>query len=280
MSGRSIEYEDALALLDWYVTAGADEAIQDEPQDRYVEPNKLAASKPGTKQATPTPSHQPRQTRAGSAQTIPAGDEAIKSARQIAGECTSLDELRAAMEAFESCSLANTAHSTVFSDGHPSASVMLIGEAPGRDEDRAGLPFVGRAGQLLDRMLAAIDLSRKNEGASGAYIANVVPWRPPGNRNPTTEEVATCMPFIERHIALAQPKVIVALGGISAKNLLDTPTGITKLRGKWAIYESGDRKIPILPMFHPAYLLRTPAHKRYAWKDLLALQDRLNESEE
>lgn len=153
---------------------------------------------------------------------------------------------------------------------------MLIGEAPGRDEDRQGRPFAGPAGQLLDRMFAAIDLKRTSEDPTKSiYISNILPWRPPGNRDPSTEEIALCLPFLLRHIELQKPQIIVALGGVSSKQLLDTTTGIMRTRGRWADICFGERSVPVLPMFHPAYLLRQPAQKRYAWADLQSLRARI-----
>jgi DNA polymerase len=193
-------------------------------------------------------------------------------ARELADRAGSLDELRARMAAFEGCNLRYTAKSLVFADGNPAGGLMLVGEAPGRDEDIEGLPFVGRSGQLLDRMLAAIGIHR----SSGAYIANVIPWRPPGNRTPTPQETEICRPFIERQIELADPKVLVALGGPSAKVLVGTPEGIMKLRGNWRVHRTrSGKEIPVMPTLHPAYLLRNPAHKRLAWRDLLEIKARL-----
>jgi DNA polymerase len=195
------------------------------------------------------------------------------SAREIAAACHSLDELRGALEAFEGCALKATAKSLVFADGAEDAPVMLIGEAPGRDEDLQGLPFVGRSGQLLDRMLEAIGLAR----SKNAYITNVIFWRPPGNRPPTAEEVATCAPFLLRHIELKRPKVLVLLGATPLKHVLHIEEGITRARGRWGRYLLNDEEIPALPTFHPAYLLRQPAAKRQAWQDLLSLKLKLRE---
>jgi DNA polymerase len=193
---------------------------------------------------------------------------ALTDAQAAAQGCTSIPELQAALRAFEGCALKATATNLVFADGNPEAPLMLIGEAPGRDEDLKGLPFVGRSGQLLDRMLTAIGRDRRS-----AYISNVLFWRPPGNRTPTPEEMTACMPFVLRHIALARPKLIIALGGVAAKQLLDTTEGIMRLRGRWQRLSLPDgHKIPLMPTFHPAYLLRQPAHKRLAWRDLLAVK--------
>ena len=200
-------------------------------------------------------------------QNSAAGDSAT-----LAKTATTLDELAAALESFEGCGLKKTAKSTVFSDGVSSARIMLVGEAPGQDEDRTGKPFVGRSGQLLDAMMATIGLSR----ADNLYIANVIPWRPPGNRAPSVDELETCKPFIMRQIELVAPEIIVLVGGTSAKTLLNTETGITRLRGKWQTLEIGGRDIPALPFFHPAYVLRRPETKIDVWADLCALKQKLD----
>jgi DNA polymerase len=174
------------------------------------------------------------------------------------------------MQRFEGCALKDTATNLVFGDGNPKAPVMFIGEAPGADEDRQGLPFVGVSGQLLDRMLAAIGLDR-----GGAYITNILPWRPPGNRKPTTAEITSCLPFIERHIALVAPRILVLVGGTAASTLLDRSEGITKLRGRWLNYRRPGLEIATMPMYHPAFLLRQSGLKREAWHDLLEIKNRL-----
>lgn len=185
-----------------------------------------------------------------------------------------LPDLRALMEGFEACALRGTATNLVFADGNPQSRVMLIGEAPGADEDRQGKPFVGASGQLLDRMLATIGLDRSN-----VYISNIIPWRPPGNRTPTALEVSQCLPFIRRHIELVRPEVIVLLGGVATKALLDNPTGITRLRGQWQAFQAPalPAPVPVLPTYHPAFLLRAPAQKKFAWRDLLALRSHLDQ---
>ena len=242
-------------MLKWLVDAGADEALADVPIDRYsVEPPIRSVPEIPAARAP-----------------VPAG--AALNARQIAAACATLDELRTAVGNFDGCVLRQTAKSTVFADGHCDAAVMLIGEAPGRDEDLQGIPFVGPSGQLLDRMLNAIGLDR----TTNAYITNVVYWRPPGNRTPTPEELAICNPFLLRHIELKQPKVLVLLGGTPVKHVLNIEDGITKTRGKWGRYLLNGREIPALPTFHPAYLLRQPSAKRQAWQDLLSLKVRLRE---
>ncbi|MGL4426393.1 MAG: uracil-DNA glycosylase [Alphaproteobacteria bacterium] len=188
--------------------------------------------------------------------------------------CESLEALRQALESFEGCALKQTATQTVFSDGSPQhAKVMLVGEAPGADEDRLGKPFVGLSGQLLDKMFRTIGLSRQDN----LYISNIVPWRPPGNRQPTPGEIAVCLPFIERHISLVNPPFLMALGGTACKAFLQKTEGITKLRGRWFPYQNPylDKPIPLLVTYHPAYLLRSPGQKKEVWKDLLTLQDAL-----
>jgi DNA polymerase len=255
-----------LEALAWQAEAGADEAIGAEPVNRYREkaegiamPDPRRAAAPPPRAAVP-----PRPALAESSATL--------SARGLAGAARSVAELAEALAAFDGCPLKQTATKLVFADGNPEARVMIIGEAPGADEDRAGLPFVGVSGQLLDRMLAWIGLDRAK-----AYIANVLFWRPPGNRQPTPAEIAACLPFVERHIELVSPDLLLLVGGASAKTLLARSEGITKLRGRWFQYESAglSRPIPALPTYHPAFLLRQPAQKREAWRDLLLLQERL-----
>jgi DNA polymerase len=191
---------------------------------------------------------------------------------------SSIAALREELLRFEGCALKKTAMNLVFADGNPASSVMFVGEAPGEDEDRQGVPFVGVSGKLLDRMLAAIGLDR-----TSVYISNILFWRPPGNRSPTDAETAACLPFAERHIALVQPKILVPLGGVAAKNLLRTKDGITRIRGRWTEYtphlgREDTPPIRCLPMYHPAYLLRQPGAKRQAWKDLLLLKKGIDES--
>src|SRR5690606_39060532 len=183
------------------------------------------------------------------------------------------EELHEILAAFDGCNLKHTAKNLVFADGNPQADIMLVGEAPGREEDREGLPFVGRSGRLLDRMLAAIGLDR-----SSAYISNVIPWRPPGNREPSPLETEICRPFIERHIELMNPKVLVTLGNPSTKLLLRTQTGIMRMRGNWSVHATpGGVQIPTMPTLHPAYLLRNPAHKKLAWRDFVAIKVKLRQ---
>jgi DNA polymerase len=200
----------------------------------------------------------------------PIPGDTIGTAMQMAGAAATLEDLRAAMQAFDGCALKRTATNTVFADGMP-GHVLFVGEAPGRDEDRIGKPFVGRAGRLLDKMMAAIGLSRD----TNAYITNVINWRPPDNRDPSPEEAAQCLPFLRRHIELAEPKIIVLLGAVAARHVVGVTDGIMRLRGRWLDYRVGDRMVPVMPCLHPAYLLRQPAHKKLAWRDLQAVQARL-----
>lgn len=277
---HTVDPTEARALLKWLVDAGADEALADAPVDRFAvaaepEPVRSESIAPASRVRSPEPL--PQRTPQPLPMRAPASFAVTQAtaggASEIAARCKTLDELKAAVEAFEGCALKVTAKTTVFADGHPNANVMLIGEAPGRDEDLQGLPFVGRSGQLLDRMLNSIGLDR----ASSAYITNVIFWRPPGNRPPTPEEAALCAPFLLRHIELKQPKVLLLLGGTPVKHVLNVEEGITKIRGRWGRIVVNGVEIPALPTFHPAYLLRQPGAKRQAWQDLLSLKLKLRE---
>lgn len=197
-------------------------------------------------------------------------EAAVMAAREAAAAAGTLDELRGMLERFDGCALKVSAKQLVFADGNPQARLMLVGEAPGRDEDIQGLPFVGRSGQLLDKMLAAIGLDR-----SSAYIANIIPWRPPGNRTPTPQESQICLPFIRRQIELADPDVLVCLGGPSMQALIGVKEGIMRTRGRWFSYSTGSRDIRAIATFHPAFLLRSPLQKRLAWRDFLAIKKAL-----
>ncbi len=251
-------FEADLAALAWLVELGADEAIGDEPVDRY-EAAATAVERAAAPEPEPAPAPEPATDPAAGAEALAAG-------------CGDLAALRAAMAAFDGCALKLGAKNLVFADGVPGARVMVVGEAPGRDEDLAGRPFVGRSGQLLDRMFAAIGLSRTAGAAEDAlYIANVLPWRPPQNRDPSSDEIAAMAPFLARHIELAGPEVIVTVGNAATRTLLGTPLGITRLRGTWGAW----RGVPVMPMFHPAALLRDPMKKREAWADLLAVKAKL-----
>ena len=260
---------DTLTTLNWLVEAGADEALAEEPVNRLVA--KAVISAPAARAPAPVPAPKPAAPRAAQPAPMPLDGDAIGGAMAAAGAASSLAELKAALEAFDGCALKRTATNTVFADGVAEGRVMLIGEAPGRDEDRSGKPFVGRAGQLLDKMLASIGLDRK----TNAYITNVINWRPPDNRDPSPEEAAACLPFLRRHIELAQPKVIILLGAVAARHVVGVSDGIMKLRGRWMEYRVGDQMVPLMPTLHPAYLLRQPAHKKLAWRDLQAVRERM-----
>ena len=267
------EPADLAVLLAWQAAMGADDPIVDAPINRYeATAAKVAATAPSAASTSPRPSLSAPSPKPAAKPVMT--EEVVADARNMAASCQTLDELKEALSAFEGCALKKTATNLVFGDGNPTADVMFIGEAPGADEDRQGLPFVGVSGQMLDRMLGFIGLDRTN-----FYITNMLYWRPPGNRTPTDAEVATCLPFLARHIRLVDPKVLVLVGGRSAKSLLQTSQGITKLRGRWAEVEMEgfDTPIPALPTLHPAYLLRNSAQKRYAWRDALILRERLDE---
>jgi len=283
MANTAEESGNFAAILAFWRDAGVDEAIEDAPVDRYA----ASAAQPARPPVTPTPQSStsapasPAIKRAAAPPpvappTVPLeSPAAIADARAVAASANTLEELRAAIEAFEGCALKRTAKTTVFCDGNPQADVMIVGEAPGADEDRMGKPFVGVSGQLLDRMLGFIGLKRE----TNFYITNILPWRPPGNRTPTTGEIALCQPFIERHIALKNPKVLIFAGGVSAKTLFGTSEGIMKLRGRWFDFRPDylPKGVPTMAIFHPAYLLRSPAQKREAWVDLLAIRQKLDE---
>ncbi len=255
-------------LLAFYLEAGVDCALSEQPVNRLADPD-IA---PAARETAPAPPARSTPTKSMTAPLPitrgepPAPDVAITSAREAASTAPTLDALRALLETFDGCALKHTATRLVFADGNPEARVMFVGEAPGRDEDIEGLPFVGRSGKLLDRMMSAIGLDR-----SRAYIANVIPWRPPGNRTPTPQETQICLPFIRRQIELVDPDVLVTLGNPSTQTLLGTREGIMRSRGKWFDYDTGSRAIRALPTFHPAYLLRSPSYKRMAWQDLRAI---------
>jgi DNA polymerase len=255
-------------LLAFYLEAGVDAVLGEEPVDRFadeVAPSPPSAPRIAERRPSPIPSGQAESP----AVILPPPDAAARAAREAAKTAQTLDDLRGILAGFEGCALKATATQLVFADGNPQAKLMLVGEAPGRDEDLEGLPFVGRSGKLLDRMLAAIGLDR-----SAVYIANVVPWRPPGNRTPSPQETQVCLPFIQRQIELCDPDVLVCLGGPSAETLLGQK-GITKIRGRWFDYETGTRTIRAMPTFHPAFLLRSPLQKRFAWRDFLAIKKAL-----
>ena len=294
MQNSQDNLKDLESLLEFYGSAGVDCFLGDAPVDwaeasaRQAAHRQQAVQAPRPSQNTgapvqtgmpgqTTPANAPRQPAAApqrppaTAQAAVVPDrETIASARDLAASAATLADLKACLETFEGCNLKLTAKTLVFGDGNPEARLMLVGEAPGRDEDLQGKPFVGRSGQLLDRMLTAIGLNRE-----AAYIANVVPWRPPGNRTPTPQETEICKPFIKRQIELVNPDILVFLGAASAKNLLGTQDGIRKMRGRWMTYTLQGREIAAIATYHPAYLLRSPLEKRLSWRDFLSIRSRL-----
>lgn len=286
--------ETLYSALKWQVEAGADEAIGEAPIDRFAESTRGPATSPAA-----SPAAQPPAARAPAPATPPAppatppatptapteaaprpaapqpATPAAQDAREIAAKARTLEDIRAALEAFEGCPLKRTATNLVFYDGNPAARIVFVGEAPGAEEDRRGLPFVGPAGRLLDRMLDAIGLDR-----SSVLITNTLFWRPPGNRNPTPAEAAACLPFVERTLEIVNPKVLVMVGGTAAKTLLARSEGIMKLRGRWFDYATPEmgRPVPAIAIFHPAFLLRSPAQKRATWRDLIEIRKHLQDS--
>ncbi len=269
-----------LEIALFYAEAGVDEAIGDQPVDRTQAPPAREAARPAAvpgQAAAPIPggnpsANPPPRAPAASAPALLSASDVESAARRAARACQTIPELEAAIKSFEGCGLKATATNTVIARGNPQAPLMIIGEAPGRDEDAQGLPFVGESGQLLDRMLKAIGRDEQN-----TYISNIIFWRPPGNRDPSTEEILACKPFIERLIELAQPKVIACAGKHSAATLLGTTQGITRTRGRWHEYQREDIGIPAMPLLHPAYLLRQPGVKREAWHDMLELAAKLEQ---
>jgi uracil-DNA glycosylase family 4 len=270
-----LDRDAAHALLDFYVEAGVDLAVDEAPHDRFAEGVVRREAAQATRplpEGRPLPPVEPLRPTPEPPRPVPkaataAPEEAALAARELARGAATLAELEAIVGAFEGCALKVSAKSLAFADGNPNGRVMLVGEAPGGEEDRTGKPFVGRAGQLLDRMLGAISLDRTQ-----VYIANIVPWRPPGNRTPTPQEIAICLPFITRQIELAAPEILVCLGGPSTQTLLGAKDGILRTRGRWFPYDAGGSQIRALACLHPAYLLRQPLQKRLAWRDLRALK--------
>jgi DNA polymerase len=262
--------QQELAALQWYIDAGADEAYDDTPRNYFKEDR--AAPAPVKPVASPPP---PKQT------TLSASTQSVYSslasvvaeARRLADACESLSDLKSAISSFDGCAIKKTATNTVFADGNSEAKMMLIGEAPGVDEDIRGIPFCGVSGKLLDRMLAAIEYDRTK-----FYITNTTFWRPPGNRQPNSDELAICKPFVERHIALVDPELLVFVGGVAAKALLGTEQGITRLRGKTYTYRTpySDKDYKVAVIYHPSYLLRQPINKRITWQDLLSIKKMLH----
>jgi len=294
MPSSPADSRDLAALLAWQAAAGADEAIEESPVDRY----KASAAFPIPAKSVPaelseaplarqpaSPPTRPAEARPAPARPAPQKSPlaaapglpktaAAASARELASAATSLEELVEALAAFDGCALKKTATNLVFGDGNPNARIMFVGEAPGADEDRAGKPFVGVSGQLLDKMVGWIGLDRTK-----FYITNILYWRPPGNRTPTSDEIAACQPFIARHIELVAPAVLVTVGGPSTEALLHRGEGISRSHGRWYDYQTPGlaAPIPAMPIFHPAFLLRAAAQKRAAWRDLLKLEQKLAE---
>ncbi len=266
------------AALQWHIDNGADEALNTEPGQRRTAPVIAPAPAPA----------EPVQSAAITAVTastpLMGKSDQRAEAEKLAAAANTLEELQAAIAAFDGLALKKTATNLVFSDGNPNAPVMLVGEAPGGDEDRLGKPFVGISGQLLDKIFKCINLDRTEQDPLRAvYISNILNWRPPGNRTPSPAEIEISLPFIEKHIALVKPKFLILCGGVSAKALLNTELSISRLRGKWHDYlpssevlrAQNPAPIPAIATYHPAYLLRTPSQKRGVWQDMLTLQARL-----
>lgn len=287
---KPLSKQQVRQLLDWYMDMGIDMVVGDTPCPHFTfvpTPIPTASTKKSVPVRTtlPPPQLQPLQSGAvpvssalqplsipSATPTPPPRKKASVSSQKIAEACMSLEELRQALDTWDECSLKITATNTVFCDGNPQAKVMIVGEAPGADEDRQGKPFVGVSGQLLNAALATIGLNRTN-----VYISNIIPWRPPGNRPPTPQEIAQCLPFVMRHIELIQPKILIMTGGVSTKSLLNSTEGIMKLRGQWRSYQTPGLKEPIrtIAIYHPAFLLRSPGQKAVVWKDLLMIQEEL-----
>jgi len=294
MTQEQLTKTDAIAALLWYQEIGVTDPVAVLPSDfrsgsfpaasKFLQEEQEAQVLLQSTQDSPA-SQNPAQfsipENDAPATAMPAAQplgtaEASLDARRLASEATNLKELEDALNRFEGCALKRTATNTVFADGNPTAKIMLIGEAPGADEDRLGKPFVGITGQLLDKMLAAIGLDRET-----VYMTNIVNWRPPGNRSPSASEIAVCLPFTRRHIELVKPDILLFIGGVSAKALLETSQGITRLRGRWTDYKSEglEQGIPSMAIFHPAFLLRSPTQKKLAWQDLLAVKKRFAEKQ-
>jgi uracil-DNA glycosylase len=270
---RELGALEAAEALRWWIRSGVTEALDERPHDRFAdslprgEDERAAAQAPEPASRPSPPAHEAQPLRREEIRAAMPPDAAEISARALAKSANDLETLRSVMAEFDGCPLKRTATQLVFADGVPGSRIMFVGEAPGADEDRIGRPFVGRAGQLLDRMLAAIGLDR-----GSVYIANVVPWRPPGNRTPTPQETQVCLPFMERQIELADPEFLVCLGASALRTLLGVETGIKRARGSWFAYRRGSgREIRAFATYHPAYLLRQPAEKRLAWADMRAL---------
>ncbi len=262
-SDIAADWEASLAALAWQLEAGVDEVLSDAPVNRY----NLPEAQPAPRPAAAVPAARPKAAQVAVPEPVPEIDP-VAVAMTAASAAKTLEDLREAVSGFDLCELKKGARNTVFSDGHPAARVLILGEAPGRDEDIEGRPFVGRAGQLLDRMFGAIGLSRQSPDTEGAlYITNVMYWRPPGDRDPEPAEIAMMKPFVQRHIELVDPQLIVVMGN-TPLDCLTGHRGILRARGNWT--EALGR--PMLPMTHPADLLRNPGAKREAWADLLSIQ--------
>lgn len=254
------------AALSWYLDHGVDEVLADSPVDHTAMPviERAETAAPKTASATVTP------------MPLLGTNDMVAQTAALAAACTTLEDLKQAIQDFDGLAVKKTATQIVFADGIPSAKVMVIGEAPGADEDRQGKPFVGVSGQLLDKILACINLSRAPEGGQQpVYISNILNWRPPGNRTPTDQEVQIALPFILKHIELVNPDYLILSGGVAAKGLIGSSESISRLRGKFHDIQIGGRKIPAIATYHPSYLLRTPTQKRAVWQDMLMLQERL-----
>lgn len=267
---------ETIESLQWWIRAGVTDTLDDTPRNRFTD--SVAGNEERSSTRAPGPMRRSSYAASETGSPAPqdaggakAPDTSETSARALAQAATDLEMLRAIMAEFEGCALKRTATQLVFADGVPGSRIMFVGEAPGEGEDRTGRPFVGRAGQLLDRMLSTIGLDRQN-----VYIANVVPWRPPGNRTPTLQETQICLPFIEQQINLADPEYLVCLGASATRTILGVRKGIMRTRGSWFTYSHpAGRDIRALAMLHPAFLLRQPAHKRFAWADMRALASEL-----
>ena len=266
--------ESLRALLEWYRDIGVAAIVDEAPHDRFAECERLSAAREMASVRAPAVASPPTPARPATVGALSADAARVElSAHEAAAEATTLTQLRAAFERFEGCPLKATATNLVFADGNPTAPLMILGEAPGADEDASGKPFVGRAGQLLDRMLAAIGLDR-----TGVYISNVLPWRPPGNRDPSVLEVAACLPFTRRHVELVAPRWLVTVGKAATHTMTGTTDAISRLRGRWLDVDIGTHRVKVMPMLHPAFLLRTPAQKRAAWADLRKLRRVIDEA--
>ncbi len=285
---KAMDHKQLATILQWYDMSGVDVIVADQPTDWFEISKRPPAPALIARQATNTRPHTaslaaparvakiaPKIAKADHSLAAPKTELAVLEASKASAKASTIAELQTALEQFDGCSLKNMAKNTCFADGNPASSLMLIGEAPGREEDLAGLPFVGRDGQLLDKMLQAAKLDRPKD----VWITNTVFWRPPGNRTPTQAETDICRPFLERQIELIKPQVIVALGGTAAKTLLRTKSGIMRLRGKWVELEINGKAYQLLPTLHPSHLWRTPAAKKLAWQDLLMIKEKLREKQ-